>query len=86
MLRDSSTSNPLMVYGRRGKRKSYHMEAPIVGEQNNEMNDEETRNNCKRVPVPEELVYAGYGSTFSRRKFMRSSIWMMLTLNPFLWK
>ena len=57
-----------MVYGRRGKGKSNYVEASNVGEQNNEMNDEGTSNNCKRVPFPNETVYVGYGSTFFTKK------------------
>ncbi|KAK6803570.1 hypothetical protein RDI58_001354 [Solanum bulbocastanum] len=57
-----------MVYGRRGKRKSHHMEAPKVGEQNNEIKDEDINNNCKRVPIPEKFVYAGDGSTLFQEK------------------
>lgn len=67
-LRDASTDGPLMVYGRRGKRKSHHMEASKVCEQNNEMKDENTRNNCKRVPVPEEFVYPSGGTTLFPEK------------------
>ncbi|KAH0730795.1 hypothetical protein KY285_001704 [Solanum tuberosum] len=67
-LRDASTGSPLMVYGRRGKRKCHHMEAPKVCEPNNEMKDEDTRNNCKRVPVPEKFVYPGDGSTLFQEK------------------
>ncbi|KAG5631074.1 hypothetical protein H5410_002791 [Solanum commersonii] len=68
MLRDASTGSPLMVYGRRGKRKSHHMEAPKVGQQNNEMKDEDTSNNYKRVPLPEKFVYASVGSTLFQEK------------------
>ncbi|XP_015072111.1 meiosis-specific protein ASY3 [Solanum pennellii] len=67
-LRDASTSSPLMVYGRRGKRKSHHMEAPKVCEQNNEMKDEDTNNKCRRVPVPEKFVHPGDGSTLFKEK------------------
>ncbi|KAK6784528.1 hypothetical protein RDI58_017983 [Solanum bulbocastanum] len=68
MLHDANTRSPLMVYGRRGKRKSHHMEASKVGEQNNEMKDEDTSNNCKRVVVSEKFVYAGDGSTLFQEK------------------
>ncbi|KAK6784398.1 hypothetical protein RDI58_017853 [Solanum bulbocastanum] len=67
-LRDASTSSPLMVYERRGKRKSHHMEALKVGKQNNEMKDEDISNNCKREPVPEKFVYPSDGSTLFQVK------------------
>ncbi|MCD7457715.1 hypothetical protein HAX54_035949 [Datura stramonium] len=67
-LRDASTGSPLMVYGRRGKRKSHHIEASKVCEQNNERKDEDTGNNCKRVPVHEKFVYPGDGTTLFQEK------------------
>ncbi|XP_055815139.1 meiosis-specific protein ASY3 isoform X2 [Solanum dulcamara] len=67
-LRDASTDSPLMVYGRRGKRKSQHMEASKVCEKNNEMKDEDTSNNCKRVSVPEKFVYPGDGTSLFQEK------------------
>ncbi|CAN4112704.1 unnamed protein product [Withania somnifera] len=66
-LRDAGTS-PLMVYKRRGKRKSHHIEASTGCEQNNKRKDEKTSKNCKRVPVPEKFVYPGDGTTLFQEK------------------
>ncbi|XP_059311733.1 meiosis-specific protein ASY3 [Lycium ferocissimum] len=71
-LGDGGTDSPLMVYERRGKRKSHHIEASTICEQNKERKDEDTRNNSKRVPVPEKFVYpgvaAGNGTTLFPEK------------------
>ncbi|KAJ8565793.1 hypothetical protein K7X08_008369 [Anisodus acutangulus] len=58
-LCDTGTDSPLMVYERRGKRKSHHIEASKISEQNKERKKEDTSNNSRRVPVPEKFVYPG---------------------------
>ncbi|KAK4372386.1 hypothetical protein RND71_007770 [Anisodus tanguticus] len=58
-LCDAGTDSPLMVYERRGKRKSHHIEASKISEQNKERKIEDTSNNSRRVPVPEKFVYPG---------------------------
>ncbi|KAK4379792.1 hypothetical protein RND71_001654 [Anisodus tanguticus] len=58
-LCDAGADSPLMVYERRGKRKSHHIEASKICEQNKERKDEDTSNNSKRVPVHEKFVYPG---------------------------
>ncbi|KAM3358240.1 meiosis-specific protein ASY3 isoform X2 [Capsicum galapagoense] len=67
-LRDAGTDSPLMVYERRGKRKSHHIEASNVCEQNNERKNEDTSNNCKRVPVPKKFVYPSDATTLFQEK------------------
>ncbi|CAN4106545.1 unnamed protein product [Withania somnifera] len=68
MLHSAGNGSPLLVYERRGKRKSHHVEASSVCEQNNKRKDEDTSKNCKRVPVPEKFVYPGDGATLFQEK------------------